>query len=100
MRKYNNDSTLSASVITDIISPPLQLTRKLARSRSHTAIDGQPISKCWCRAPSGAHDQIFITLWQLWSCLCGVASLTRDRICYFRHIAGPRQRSLSRVRVP
>jgi hypothetical protein len=35
----------------------------------------------WCRAPSGAHDQIFITLWQLRSCFYGAPSLTRGRVC-------------------
>jgi hypothetical protein len=30
------------------------------QSQSHTATDGRSISKSWCRAPSGAHDQIFI----------------------------------------
>jgi hypothetical protein len=25
------------------------------------ATDGQSVSKSWCRAPSGAHDQIFLT---------------------------------------
>jgi hypothetical protein len=33
-----------------------------SQSQSHIATDGQSISKSWCRAPSGAHDQIFITL--------------------------------------
>jgi hypothetical protein len=32
------------------------------KSQSHIATDGQSISKSWCRAPCGAHDQIFITL--------------------------------------
>jgi hypothetical protein len=31
----------------------------------------------------GAHDQIFITLWQLRSCFCGPPSLTRGRVCLF-----------------
>jgi hypothetical protein len=31
--------------------------------------------------PSGAYDQIFITLWQLRSCFYGVPSLTRGRVC-------------------
>jgi hypothetical protein len=31
---------------------------------SHIATDDQWVSKSWCRAPSGVHDQIFITLWQ------------------------------------
>jgi hypothetical protein len=43
--------------------------------------DGQSISKSWCRAPSAAHDQIFITLWQLRSCFCGAPSLTRECVC-------------------
>jgi hypothetical protein len=32
------------------------------------ATDGQSVSLSWCRAPSGAHDQILITVWQLRSC--------------------------------
>jgi hypothetical protein len=38
------------------------------QSQSHNATDSQSIIKSWCRAPSGAHNQIFITLWQLRSC--------------------------------
>jgi hypothetical protein len=41
----------------------------------------QSVSQSWCRAPSGAHDQIFITVWQLRSCLCGALSLTKGRVC-------------------
>jgi hypothetical protein len=37
--------------------------------------------KSWCRTPSTAHDQLFITLWQLRSCFCGASSLTRGRVC-------------------
>jgi hypothetical protein len=51
------------------------------QSQSHIATDGQSISKSWHRAPSGAYDQIFITLWQLRSCFCGAPSLTRGRVC-------------------
>jgi hypothetical protein len=51
------------------------------QSQSHIATDGQSISKSCCRAPSGAHDQIFITLWQLRICWCGALSLTRGRVC-------------------
>jgi hypothetical protein len=47
-----------------------------------------------------AHDQICITLWQLQSWFCGATSLTRGRVCFFIYAVGPRQRSLSRVRVP
>jgi hypothetical protein len=32
---------------------------------------GQSVSKSWCRALSGAHGQILITLWQLRSCFVG-----------------------------
>jgi hypothetical protein len=37
-------------------------------SQSHIAADGQSVSLSWCRAPSGAHDQILVTVWQLLSC--------------------------------
>jgi hypothetical protein len=39
------------------------------------------VSKSWCRAPSGAHDQILITVWQLRSCFCGAPSLTWGQVC-------------------
>jgi hypothetical protein len=41
-----------------------------SQSQSYIATDGRSISKSWCRAPSGAHDQIIengkkgIRLWQ------------------------------------
>jgi hypothetical protein len=31
--------------------------------------------------PSGAYDQIFIIVWQLWVCWFGAAFLTRGRVC-------------------
>jgi hypothetical protein len=53
--------------------------------QSHIETDGQSVSQSvsqpWCRAQSGAHDQIFITFWQLRSCYCGAPSLTRSQIC-------------------
>jgi hypothetical protein len=56
-----------------------------SQSQSHIATDGrsvsQSVSQSWCRAPSEAHDQIFITVWQLQSSYCGVPSLTRGRAC-------------------
>jgi hypothetical protein len=39
-----------------------------SQSERHIATNGQSVSKSWCRAPSGAHDQIFITIWQLRYC--------------------------------
>jgi hypothetical protein len=50
-------------------------------SQSHIATDGQSVSKSWYRAPSGAHDQIFISVWQLRSFFRGALSLTRGRVC-------------------
>jgi hypothetical protein len=37
-------------------------------SQSHITTDGQSVSLSWCRAPSWAHDQILITVWQLLPC--------------------------------
>jgi hypothetical protein len=47
---------------------PSQETPSQSQSQSHIATDGQSVSKFWYRAPSGAHDLIFITVWQLRSC--------------------------------
>jgi hypothetical protein len=33
-----------------------------SQSQIHIATVGQSVSKSWCRVPSGAHDQIFITV--------------------------------------
>jgi hypothetical protein len=57
------------------------LFAEYSSSQSHIATDGQLISKSRCGAPFGAHDQIFITLWQLRSCFSGAPSLMRGRIC-------------------
>jgi hypothetical protein len=34
-----------------------------ATRESHVTTDGQSVTPSWCRAPSGAHDQILITVW-------------------------------------
>jgi hypothetical protein len=71
-----------------------------SQSQSQIATDGQLVSKSLCRAPSGAHDYIFIAVWQLRSCsLWGTLSEKKTGLS-FVHAAGPCQRSLSRVRVP
>jgi hypothetical protein len=31
-----------------------------SQSQSHVTTDGQSVCLSWCRAPSGAHDQIFV----------------------------------------
>jgi hypothetical protein len=51
---------------------------------------GQSVSKSWCRAPLMTR-YLFVFV--------GAPSLTRGRVC-FVYAAGPRQRSLPRVRVP
>jgi hypothetical protein len=65
---------------TDFLKDVYMLTTE-DQSQSHIATDGQSVSKSWCRTPSGVHDQIFITVWQLGSCFCGAPSLTRGRVC-------------------
>jgi hypothetical protein len=67
------------------------------QSQSYIATDGQSVSKSWCRAPSGAHYQIFITVTVLF--LWGALPNERTSLS-FLYAAGPCQRSLSRVRVP
>jgi hypothetical protein len=61
--------------------PPHGISTTQSQSQSYIATDGRSISKSWCRAPSGAHDQICITVWQLRSCFCEAPSLTRGRVC-------------------
>jgi hypothetical protein len=39
------------------------------------------VSMSWCWAPSGFHDQMFVTVWRLLLCLCGAPSLTRGQVC-------------------
>jgi hypothetical protein len=51
------------------------------------------------KPPSGAYDQIFITVRHLRVCWYGAPSLTRGRICLL-HCCCLRQRSHSQVRVP
>jgi hypothetical protein len=53
----------------------------------------QSVSKSWCRAPSGAHDQILVLF--LW----GALSDERTGLS-FVYAVGPCQRSLFRVQVP
>jgi hypothetical protein len=62
-------------------SPPTTRRIPWIQSQSHIATDGQSVTKSWCRAPFGARDEIFITVWQLRSCFCEALSLTRGRVC-------------------
>jgi hypothetical protein len=42
-------------------------------SKSRSRYHWQSVSMSWCRAPSGSHDHMFVTVWQLLSSLCGNA---------------------------
>jgi hypothetical protein len=68
-------------------------------SKSKLHCDWRSVSQSWYRAPSGAHDQIFIT--------CAIVSLVflgcplwREVGSVFLCAAGPCQRCISRVWVP
>jgi hypothetical protein len=80
---------------------PFPFSFSLLSSQSHIATDGQSVSKSWCRAPSGTHDQIFshyyltVTVLFLW----GALSDERTSLS-LAYAAGLCQRSFSRVRVP
>jgi hypothetical protein len=54
-----------SSLYSSVLLWPCTLKWTLSQSQSHNATDGQPVSKSWCRAPSGAHDQIFVTVCHL-----------------------------------
>jgi hypothetical protein len=72
-----------------------------SQSRSHIVTDGQSISKSWCRVPSGAHDQICIYYSLTVTFLFFRGALSDERTgLSFIYAPGPRQHSLSRVRVP
>jgi hypothetical protein len=72
---YSRTDYSTALLITKLISKQVKVTLRLTVSQS--------VSKSWCQNPSGAHDQIFITVWQLRSCSCVAPSLTRWRVCLF-----------------
>jgi hypothetical protein len=67
----------------DLVTPSFIISSSLSstdlNSKSHC--DWRSVSQSWCRNSSGAHDQIFITIWQLRSCFCGAPSLTWGRVC-------------------
>jgi hypothetical protein len=75
----NLKSHIVSVLVLQVIGP---LPKSQSQSQSHIATDGQSVSLSWCRAPSGAHDQIFILPWKLLSCPYGARSLTRSRVCH------------------
>jgi hypothetical protein len=51
----------------------------LFKSQVMTRYDWRPISVSWCRAPTSSHDQMFVIVWQLLSCLlCGALSVCQS----------------------
>jgi hypothetical protein len=57
-------------------------------SPSHIATDGQSVSKSWCRAPTGSHDQILITVERYGFVFCGAPSLMKGRVSLFYMLLG------------
>jgi hypothetical protein len=58
----------------------LTISKSKSKSHCHWRSVSQPVSKSWCRAPSGAHDQIvIITAWQLRSYFCENPAFGRNR---------------------
>jgi hypothetical protein len=85
--------------INAIVHKAIKPFEERSQSQSHIATDEQSISKSWCRAPSGAHDQILILFDSYGLALCGAFSDERKGLS-FVYAAGLRQLSLSSVRVP
>jgi hypothetical protein len=54
-----------------------------SKSKSMSHCHWRSVSKSWCQAPSGAHDQIFITVWQLRSCFVGRPLWREDGYVFF-----------------
>jgi hypothetical protein len=52
------------------------------QSQSHVTTDSQSASQSWCQAPSGAQDEISLTVILFRFCRRGAQSLTRGRIYY------------------
>jgi hypothetical protein len=65
-----------------VTAPELILSsQSQSQSQSNVTTDGKSASLSWNKHPSGAYDQIFITVRQLRVCWCGALSLTRGRVC-------------------
>jgi hypothetical protein len=54
---------------------------KLSQSQSHITTDGQSVCLSWCRAPSGAHDQIFVQFDSYCLVHGRAPSLTKGWVC-------------------
>jgi hypothetical protein len=54
----------------------------LVKSKSKSLCNWQSVCLSWCRAQTGAHDQMFFLVWKLLSCACGAPSLATGRVCH------------------
>jgi hypothetical protein len=72
-------SCFSASTTPVKVKVQVQVTLRLTISQSVS----QSVSKSLCQALSGAHDQIFITVWQLRSCFVGRPLWREDRSVFW-----------------
>jgi hypothetical protein len=84
LRRSSSSPPTTRRVTVEVFDPASTRVSALLcqiKSQSHIATGGQSVSKSWYRAPSGAHDQIFISVWQLRSCFRGAPSVTRGRVC-------------------
>jgi hypothetical protein len=57
---------------------------RFASSHDYVTADCQSASLSWCQTPSGAQDQIFVTVRQLRASRRGTLYLTRGRVCRLR----------------
>jgi hypothetical protein len=76
----SGDSSASRLIFT-ASHAELNWTLNLEERVSYITTDGQSASLSWNKAPSGAFDQIFITVRQLRVCWCRAPTLTRGRVC-------------------
>jgi hypothetical protein len=90
------------SVLLQLLNSPIPFSNLISLSQSQSQIptDGQSVSKSWCRAPCGAHDQIFITVLTVTVLSFVGRPLWREDWSVFCICCWLLQRSLPRVRVP
>jgi hypothetical protein len=62
---YLEYETIGTAATPGLLCQPrviMSQSQSQSQSQSHVTTDGQSVSPSWCRAPSGAHDQIFLLL--------------------------------------
>jgi hypothetical protein len=88
LRQTRNFLELIVTHFTSLNSPHLVLlncpeSKSKSKSKSKFCYDWlfSRQVRLGIKHPSGAYDQIFISVWQLRVCWCGALSLTRERVC-------------------